>query len=264
MGSPSLEDDVWGRTVTGELGKAMYTKACNSCLVARTNVRDTQDKPWLNMETRNQYNFPWIVSKLTKILFNRVLSSQDPGHPQEQGSGTRLLGLCSQLTCKYQLSYVGLYIYWGYYWGYVLSLYVYIYMPASGLDWLHGINVVQFLAILNVPQCQHNPFILRQLPLDWKKSNYLFLNFRRVENERSILCQTTRYWNCRSSREECNEIWKWNEKNERTTIDIPARCFKGIPASTSAAHDAFIAHGRSYWISWRKFIDTKTAFEADA
>lgn len=26
---------------------------------------------------------------------------------------------------------------------------------------------------------------------------------------------------------------------------IPAKCFKGIPASTRAAHNAFMAHGRS-------------------
>lgn len=36
---------------------------------------------------------------------------------------------------------------------------------------------------------------------------------------------------------------------------LPARCFIGIPASTSAAHDAFIAHGRSYYITQVK--DTK-------
>jgi hypothetical protein len=33
---------------------------------------------------------------------------------------------------------------------------------------------------------------------------------------------------------------------------LPARCLKGIPASTSAAHAAFIAHGRSYILSQEK------------
>lgn len=39
------------------------------------------------------------------------------------------------------------------------------------------------------------------------------------------------------------QSWKYIDIN--TVTSLPARCFRGIPASTSAAHDAFMAHGRS-------------------
>ena len=44
-------------------------------------------------------------------------------------------------------------------------------------------------------------------------------------------------------------LTKWNLRSNQKTITnkslLPARCLRGIPASTSAAHAAFIAHGRS-------------------
>jgi hypothetical protein len=46
--------------------------------------------------------------------------------------------------------------------------------------------------------------------------------------------------------------YQLNQKTITNKSQLPARCLKGIPASTSAAHAAFIAHGRSYILSQEK------------
>jgi len=65
-----------------------------------------------------------------------------------------------------------------------------------------------------------------------------------VQNNIPIFCQTTTYCNCSNQQQKSRHIHqtiKWSI----TIYLIPARCFKGIPASTRAAQAAFIAHTRS-------------------
>lgn len=79
-------------------------------------------------------------------------------------------------------------------------------------------------------------------------TNLLFL-FGRVQYNTVIICYRTTYCNCRNKKRINYFLTKWNLRSNQKTITnkslLPARCLRGIPASTSAAHAAFIAHGRS-------------------